>query len=56
MKVVLSSVITVLSLTGCIVTDDEFERTIIDGEYVSNDKNMNPIQSFYSFDILSKRI
>ena len=37
--------------TGCIMTDDEFVDSIIDGEYVANDKNMNPIQSFYAFDI-----
>ena len=37
--------------TGCIATDDEFVDSIIDGEYVANDKNRNPIQSFYAFDI-----
>jgi hypothetical protein len=37
--------------TGCIATDDEFVNSVIDGEYVANDKNMNPIQAFYAFDI-----
>ena len=37
--------------SGCMVTDDEYVYSIIDGEYVMNDKNMNPIQSFYAFDV-----
>ena len=37
--------------TGCIVKDDEFVGSILDGEYIGNDKEGSFINSFYAFDM-----
>ena len=36
--------------TGCVVDDDEYIGSILDGEYVEHDKLHGPLNAFYAFD------
>jgi hypothetical protein len=37
--------------TGCVVKDDYLAHWILDGEYVTTDKNGTPVNAFYGFDV-----